>query len=319
MTDPVAMTESRDMTREFVLGVDAGGTKTIAMIATTDGEVRSRQETGPGNPLRTGKQVAFANICDAIVGATRHAHIAPAEIGAAVIGMAGGGAEAMRADAARTLARDALVPTLRVVPDYQLVLPAAFPDGGVAVISGTGSIVHGVRDDQATRVGGRGYLIDDEGSGYWIGQQALRGVARSLDGRGPQTELTAAICQPLSNLSAADVLSDIHASPDRLARISAIAPIVVATADTDKVASDILRRCANLLAEMIQAACHNIGFHGDHYGLAVAGSVLTRTGHVRGLLIARLKELDLSPAQVSTVEAPVDGAIQLALNSLATG
>ena len=59
------------------------------------------------------------------------------------------------------------------------------------LIAGTGSIAYG-RDAEgrAARAGGWGYVLGDEGSGYWLGRQALRAVVRSSDGRGPATALT---------------------------------------------------------------------------------------------------------------------------------
>ena len=73
-----------------------------------------------------------------------------------------------------------------VVNDALVALEAGAPDQpGVVVISGTGSIAYGRnREGEAARAGGWGYVLGDEGSGYWIGRAALaRGAARGRSAR----------------------------------------------------------------------------------------------------------------------------------------
>src|SRR6185369_3788449 len=79
-----------------------------------------------------------------------------------------------------------------VVNDALVALEAGAPEQpGIVVIAGTGSIAYGRNDrNQSARAGGWGYVLGDEGSGYWIGRAALRAVLREADRRGPQTLLT---------------------------------------------------------------------------------------------------------------------------------
>src|SRR5438045_2968301 len=79
-----------------------------------------------------------------------------------------------------------------VVNDALVALVAGAGDSpGVVVVAGTGSIAYG-RDaaGRAARAGGWGYLLGDEGGGFWIGRSALTAVVRQFDGRGPSTRLT---------------------------------------------------------------------------------------------------------------------------------
>ena len=84
-----------------------------------------------------------------------------------------------------------------VVNDALVALVAGVGDEpGVVLIAGTGSIAYGVNEDgYAARAGGWGYVLGDEGSGYWIGRQALIAVVREADGRGPRTRLTALVLE----------------------------------------------------------------------------------------------------------------------------
>jgi N-acetylglucosamine kinase-like BadF-type ATPase len=153
------MDESR---QRLVLGVDAGGTKTAAVIALAkrvrahaedEVTVLGRGDGGPGNPTRHGVEVAFSNVVQAIQTAGAEAAVPLSNVAHAVIGMAGAGTESMRHRAMEHLQRQTQLANLRVIPDFKLVLPAAFPAGGIAIIAGTGSIVHGVRGANETRVG----------------------------------------------------------------------------------------------------------------------------------------------------------------------
>src|SRR5262249_9170650 len=77
------------------------------------------------------------------------------------------------------------------VNDALLALAPGVRDGsGIVIIAGTGSIVYGKNAaGRAARAGGWGHMIGDEGSGYWIGREALAAVMRATDGRGPATRL----------------------------------------------------------------------------------------------------------------------------------
>ena len=76
-----------------------------------------------------------------------------------------------------------------VVNDALVALEAGAGDGpGIVLIAGTGSICYGRNEEgQAARAGGWGYMLGDEGSGWWIGRRALSAVMRQFDGRGPAT------------------------------------------------------------------------------------------------------------------------------------
>jgi hypothetical protein len=91
-----------------------------------------------------------------------------------------------------------------VVNEALIALVAGARDApGVVIIAGTGSIVYGRNaGGEAARAGGWGHIIGDEGSGYWIGREALAAVMRAADGRGPQTQLTRNI---LTHFDVADI------------------------------------------------------------------------------------------------------------------
>lgn len=86
-----------------------------------------------------------------------------------------------RAELRRALTR--LSPRVRVVTDFELAHLAAFGRGpGVILVASTGSVAFARgADGRSKRAGGLGPLLGDEGSGFWLGREALRDPVLSKD------------------------------------------------------------------------------------------------------------------------------------------
>jgi N-acetylglucosamine kinase-like BadF-type ATPase len=156
---------------------------------------------------------------------------------------------------------DHRVPRISILSDVELVVFAALRERpGAVIIAGTGSIVV-ARDAAGTihRSGGWGPRIDDAGGGFWFGREALRAVARMIDGRGPDTLLIRPVAaflrtDPLDVSAVSSALRS--ASVDRAARL---AETVLTYADEgDAVAQDIRQRGAAELAECLNAVAPHI-------------------------------------------------------------
>src|SRR5579871_1150633 len=234
-----------------VLGIDAGGTKTVCLLADGEGTILS-EGRGPGANLHTAGELGLEKVLHEVMEtAIGERTIAPAAI---CIGMAG----VDREDEARTvrgiMRRLGQRTRVLVVNDALIALVAGAGDApGIVIIAGTGSIVYGRNGaGEAARAGGWGHMIGDEGSGYWIGREALAAVMRAGDGRGPSTELTGEI---LSHFRVDDVSRLPRIVYDREAPRAAVAelgPIVQRVADAgDAVASRVLERAAE---ELVLAA-----------------------------------------------------------------
>jgi N-acetylglucosamine kinase-like BadF-type ATPase len=203
---------------------------------------------------------------------------------------------------------------LKVVPDFELVLAAAFPNReGIAVISGTGSVAHGIRGAQQTRVGGWGYLVDDHGSGYWFGRAALQAMAQEADGRRTNATISDLIHQRFGKTSATEIIASLHDSPDHVAGIASLAPLVFdAALAGDEVADQIIADAATGLAEMIVTAARQLGYADSDVSLAAAGGVFAGAPVLGERLLAALKDQAIYPARFDIVREPVRGALRLA-------
>ncbi len=304
---------------QLVLGVDGGGTKTLARLA--DCHAAERPATigcgtaGPSNPQAVGMETARQNISNAIEGAFADARRPFAPVAAACLALAGVGRESIRLDMLRWAQSVSLAQHVQVVHDAHAVLAAGTADGtGIAAICGTGSFAFGTDSrGKNARSGGWGYLLGDEGSGYAIGCAALRAVTRAADGRGPGTSLTELVLDAMHLTEPPEVIPAIYNAPSPRFRIASLASCVFRAADEgDDVAEQIRRDAAIELGHLVRGVAHQLGYVHRHYDLALAGGVIVKQPSWTTLIVKSLADPNCSPRAVNVVEHPVSGAVLLA-------
>jgi N-acetylglucosamine kinase-like BadF-type ATPase len=256
-----------------VLGIDVGGTKTVCLLADENGRILGEGHGPGGNLLAAGEEELERVLRDAVDAAIDGRGIA---IDAICLGVAG----VDREDEIRTVhdvvARVGYRSRVVVVNDALIALVAgAGAAPGIVVIAGTGSIVYGRNArNLAARAGGWGHIIGDEGSGYWIGREALAAVVRASDGRGPDTQLTEAV---MRHFELADVTELVRVVYDReLPRVSvaALGPVIQRARDSgDPVAIRILDRAAAELAVAADAVATRLDLREDACRVVLAGGV----------------------------------------------
>jgi len=169
----------------FGLGLDGGGSATRWAVADGAGATIAAGELPPVSGLLydAAARARFAAMAGGLAAAI------PCGVGAVVGGITGLSAGTASAGEAAALLADALGLTrsaIRIEDDTWIAFHAAFrPGEGHLVYSGTGSVGMHIRaDGTALRVGGRGMLIDDAGSAFWIGRTALDLLYREIDATG---------------------------------------------------------------------------------------------------------------------------------------
>src|SRR5215831_3622798 len=230
-----------------VLGIDAGGTKTVCQLADGDGRVLAEARRGGANLQAVGELGVEKVLYEVMEEALADRDVIP---GAICLGIAG----VDRPDDARVvrgiMRRIGYKARILVVNDALVALEAGAPaQPGVVIIAGTGSIAYGRNDrNQAARAGGWGYMLGDEGSGYWIGRASLRAVLREADKRGPTTELTDLLLKYYGVPRAQDLIHQVYHGSLRPSAIAALAKCVQsAFTGGDAVAIGILRAAADEL------------------------------------------------------------------------
>jgi glucosamine kinase len=168
---------------DYLIGVDGGGSGTRALIQTAAGEAVGSGIAGP-SALGQGMVQAWHNVLAAIRGGFETAGVAVPSWGrcALAAGLSGVSHAPWR-DA--FLARDPGFAQVTAETDsYTMLLGAHQGRPGAIVIAGTGSIAEALRaDGSRATVGGWGFRVDDEGSGGWLGLQAVRHGLAAFDGR----------------------------------------------------------------------------------------------------------------------------------------
>jgi len=297
----------------YYLGIDGGGTKTRCVIA-NETTILARAVSGGSNIIRLGEAKARESLHAAIRQACSVANISPDQIQNVCLGAAGAARPEIAAKLLILL--DELVPQLgdhtEVVGDAVIALEAAFgPGAGVIAIAGTGSIVYG-RDasGRTTRAGGWGFAISDEGSGHWIGRQAITELLRARD-QGRETALIAAILESWK-LDSLDALIR-HANATPPPEFPRLFPIVTrAAAQGDSVARQLLARAGRELAELAAIVLRRVAPTPPHVPVAMTGSVFRQSEDVRQVFYNQLEASFPGIKLLDGLVDPVLGALALA-------
>lgn len=306
---------------DLVLGVDGGGTKTIAWLAPREApredNVLGRGQTGASNVRTVGFDKAVDNIDRAVQLAFEEARIERDSVSGICIGLAGADREAERVPLRQWAEQSRLADRIFVTNDAIPLIYGGFADGcGIALIAGTGSAAFGRNQDgQIARSGGWGPLFGDEGSGYAIALAGLRAVARASDRRGPETTLLPAFLQALDVATANDLIPAIYSPNMDRARIATYADLVfAANASGDIVAGAILADAAAGLAEMVSSVASQLNLSGSPIPLAVTGGVLLNQEAYRDRLLLALDKHGFHAGPIKLVQHPVAGALLMAAN-----
>ena len=140
---------------------------------------------------------------------------------------------------------------LSIGTDVALAYRSEFKDGeGIYLYAGTGSIaVHITKAGEEINIGGWGYLLGDEGAGYWIGRAALRHLMTQIEELSSLDELSNAISQTIGGSDWPSIRQFVY-SKDRSA-IAGLTPTVAnCSSNGSKSAAVILDNAANHLAEL---------------------------------------------------------------------
>jgi N-acetylglucosamine kinase-like BadF-type ATPase len=245
--------------RKFVLAVDGGQSSTLALLAELDGTILAYGRGGPSNHYNEtgGPQRLESALRDSTEQALKSAGQNAETVAHVCLGMTGSHPQA------RVIAQS-LFPAANVQLHHDSVTAlagASVAQPGVVVIAGTGVVAYGRLDSgEEARSSGWGYLIGDEGSGYWIGIEAIRAACRASDGRGEATALARRIPEDLQVHDLAALHRKLYAQ--EVSR-SAIAALAAVTADAaragDVVAVRLLQRAGQELAQAALAVIVRLG------------------------------------------------------------
>jgi N-acetylglucosamine kinase-like BadF-type ATPase len=296
----------------YVIGIDAGGTKTVGLLADETGQVLA-EVRGTGANLQTHGELEVEKVFDDIMEELRQGRT----ISAVGLGIAGVDRPHDEGVIRGILRRLGHRETAKVVNDAAIALVAGAPDGiGIVVLAGTGSIAYGAdRAGKTARSGGFGFLLADEGSGYWLGHQALRSVVRASDGRGPATRIMPILFETLEVSSVGELVPRVYEKGLPKHRIAALAGVVQRGLDEgDEVAAALIEGGARELSLAARAVARQLDLGDGPFPVVLAGGAFKACPSLFPTLV---KHLDLPGGRPSLLQVePARGAVQLALDLL---
>lgn len=287
-----------------LLGIDIGGTRSRARLCT--GEQITAESDGPSASLpaagRAGAQAALTALLDDLKLDETD------KLDAVCAGSAG-----LSVPGAREFLHGRLAPLTRpgaltIVPDIQLVLPAAGLTEGVAVICGTGSVAVGSYQGRTVQAGGWGYLLGDEGSGYWVVREAIRVLLGRRDHGSPPGPLGDQLLAATGSKDVAGLHRLVYEQPHRPSGWARHAGLVLDAADP--AAAAIAARAADAVAGLAAAAIEELDPPG-RLPVVLAGGLFGNPAFRQAASHAVAQALPRAGVSVLADE-PVAGAIRLA-------
>lgn len=271
----------------LLLGVDAGGTKTKAVVGQAAANNRfcilGTGEAGPGNPLSSGNEEAQRAIATAIAAATQGLS---RSVDSAAFAIAGTRDPAVAAAMADWAKQQQFAQRVRIVTDFEPMLSAVNADGpAVGLIAGTGSVAF-ARDAEGTihQVGGLGYLLGDEGSGFSIGRQAIRKAATARI----ETKLARLVAQTLELDDCSQAAAKVHAASDPRRLIASLAKPLLEAALDDEECYEIVQSEMQHLAIIAAGVIRLARLAEDPLIIGLGGSVLLHSQLARELFLEQL-------------------------------
>ena len=297
----------------FFVGVDGGGTTTRAVVIDENHHVLGRAQSGSSNRYNGGMEAATSNISQSINSALSAAGIGADEVASWGFGLAGATGEHQK-DEWRAALQPLYGVPITVDEDVMAALAGAWTGdvgsaGGAILIAGTGANCFGLHSSGTQRrADGWGPLLGDRGSGYWLGESAIRAAIAAFDGAAPATDLQSSLLKYFEVDDLHQLVSVVYASDFRRDRVAGFVPQVLAAARAgDAVSQQLLRASGEHLAATAQSVLQPLGIA----RLAVTGGLLENSPEIQSALEAKLKE-NLGP-QIEICQPHFEAVIGAAL------
>ncbi len=244
------------------LGIDGGGTKTLAVLLDERGRELGRGVGGPCNIATLSDDAIAASVTTACAAARAAAGLPPdTPVESACAGVAGYTAKGKRAVFAAALPGLVRSARTRVESDFTIAYWGATEGRpGIIVSAGTGAVVFGRNaEGRACRTDGRGFIMGDLGSAYWMGAQAAATTLEWLHGCAPESGLTRAVAEHCAATDGPDLVQWVY-SEIKPARMAELAPLVGAHAEMgDQHAVRIVTEAAGHLAASAARCAASLG------------------------------------------------------------
>jgi N-acetylglucosamine kinase-like BadF-type ATPase len=298
----------------YALGIDGGGSRTRALLCDTHGRIIGKGLSGGTNPRTSSTGELKVHLQEAIEQATRS--IDCSKILAAHFGIAGAGDARTRAKI-QGIAKELLSEqtTRTIGHDLEIALVGGLESNpGIVLVAGTGSACYGrTSDGRSAKCGDWGDLVDDVGSGSWIGLRALQVCVRQADGRLPESPLKQAVMDFLKIEHMGAFKTRIHNSGLSRSERAQVAPIILDLANKgDEVSLAIVAEGVDALSSCVFITSRQLGIKSPT--VLLAGGLLQHT-YFSNSLEAALNARIPNAIITQPILSPTAGAVLMALKA----
>jgi len=308
----------------YILGVDGGGTKTTAVIASSEGKILVESTSGASSVTSVGEKRAAENLNSAVFEAAGNLDADDLKFTSSSFGFAGLNVEDDLRIYRSIVFNERLKKHLEqekvfICNDTRIGLEAgSSAPNKIIIIAGTGSNCFGINESgRQAGCTGWDYILADEGSGYEVSVRALRSVMRAYDGRGAQTMLSRAILEELGLKYETDIVRWTYGKPFSKERLGKFARIVCSCADKgDAISRRILGDEASESILSVSTVVEKLGLEENKFDLVFVGGLFKCEKHFKNIVIDGLRQRFKGISFRPLVAKPVHGAIKLALDRL---
>lgn len=295
--------------KEFWLAYEGGGTKTRMILAEPGGKVVAREVCGSASRLYTTPGMYARTAQTRLKRLKRKADEATGKVTAVCMG------GPMRADVVAASIRSVFGDVeLSHVGEFEIAMAATGVREGVLVVAGTGASVHAV-DEQGRHggFGGLGPQFGDEGSGYWIGREAIAAAMRAHQGRGCSTQLTERLTVHYGIGNIMEILRWCgHSGHVPGPKVAGCVPCVFEAAWAgDTVAREICGAAGQALAELVSVACEQVGIKRRPVPVGLTGGVFNGGELILEPMKAELETVATDFELQPPVPEPVEGMLKI--------
>jgi N-acetylglucosamine kinase-like BadF-type ATPase len=295
----------------YIVGIDGGGTKTAVTITHDQEDALLTFTVGPIN-YNGGDADAIAASFEEIFNQTKLYCTNLEEVAHICIGAAGVSNPLVVRFLEKHVRDNGYMGPLTITGDQETALYGAQNAmQGIILIAGTGSICFGVNEKgEQHRTGGFGHLIDDEGSGYFIGRNLLSVLVQAEDGRITDTIIPALVYEQLGLSTVKEIVGFVYHKSTTKKDIAQLAPIMTTACEKgDALALELAEQCAASLFELVVPVIERLALYESP--IAIAGSVLQKSRFVKEALERKLAQSYPQTKLILPIKDAAYGAVLL--------
>ncbi|NOZ60105.1 MAG: hypothetical protein GXO74_00335 [Calditrichaeota bacterium] len=300
----------------FFIGVDGGGTKTELVLLDAEGNLIVKTRVGSTNYQAVGASRVKQELLNGFQQLLKKSKVDVKRVADIFLGLAGAGRKNDQIEVKKLFDGTPYQGKIFVDTDAVIALAGAFgTKPGIVIISGTGSICFGKNSQgQFIRAGGWGYLLGDEGSGYFIGSSAIIAALKDFDGRGDRTQLLQEITSHFQLKSIDEIIPLIYQNKIDRIKIADLAPLVFRVAKQgDLIAEEIIKTTGKELGMLARAVAVRLGFSGEEVKVALIGSIFKQRDYLINHISKELYEISWNVSITDAMFQPSFGAALLAM------